>query len=408
MHNRNNAVVLQSGGPTAVINKSLHGICCSWQRTKAKIYGSLFGINGLLENKMIELDAVRPMKMKEVSESPSSALGSARFNLQDRSGFKNEILEKIFETFDRLGIGFCFLIGGDDSRENTCTISEYSEQIGYEVFVIHVPKTIANDLTFTHHSPGFASAAKFVVMAVTGTDLDNRSIPGVMIDVVMGRNAGWLAASSKLARKNGKMGPHFIYLPESSFSIPDFLQDIEHSMVELGRAHIVVAEGIAEKDSIIKYIDGIGGTEFLKQLCGIDDFNHPQLSGNGLLGAILCHLIKTRLKIKRVRTNTFDYLQRSFPVFSCIDQLQATMVGCKAVDLALDGANYGMVAIGSDEFHYNDEIGFVSLGKIFKNGGRKTKTVPKDIIVDNNGVSDAFDVYMGPLIDRMPVVEFLF
>ena len=405
MSKKVNAVVLQSGGPTAVINKSLYGVYSAWQITKTKIYGALFGISGILKNRIIDLNTLNRALMQGASECPSAALGSARFNLQG----KNEILAKIFEVFDQLNVGCCFLIGGDDSRENANTIFEYAKQAGYDLTVIHIPKTIDNDLTYTHHSPGFASAAKFIANAVIGTDLDNRSLPGVLIDVVMGRNAGWLAASSILAKRNKEMGPHFIYLPESDFSVLKFVNDVSDSVFTCGRAHIVVAEGVSEKPCIAEYVNQIGGTDFLSRLCGTDDFGNTQLSGNGFFGAILCHLLKTNInKSIRVRANTFDYLQRSFPIFSRTDQQQAYMVGKKAVQYALDGRSNIMVTIGSEEFRYNDPIGFISLGKVFKDGKGKIKTVPKNIIIEGNQISDDFRTYMGPLTDGLPEVNLLF
>ncbi|MCX6760241.1 MAG: diphosphate--fructose-6-phosphate 1-phosphotransferase [Candidatus Nealsonbacteria bacterium] len=404
-----NAVVLQSGGPTAVINKSLYGVYSAWQAINAEIYGSLFGVNGILENRVINLNTLNKALIQSASECPSAALGSARFNLQDENGFKKEVLAKIFMVFDQLDIGYCFLIGGDDSRENANTLFEYAKQIGYDLIVIHIPKTIDNDLTFTHHGPGFASAAKFIAMAVMGIDLDNRAFPGVMIDVVMGRNAGWLAASSMLAKRNEKMGPHFIYLPESDFSIENFLSDVSDSVSTCGRAHVVVAEGVSEKPCIVEYVSQIGGTEFLSRLCGVDDFKHAQLSGNGFFGTILRHLLETNLKKSiRVRANTFDYLQRSFPLFSKADQHQAYMVGKKAVHFALDERSNIMVTVGTEEFRYNDAIDFVSLEQVFKDGRGQIKTVPKDIIVKGNKISDDFKTYMGPLVDGLPEVNLLF
>lgn len=411
MQTKANAMVLQSGGPTAVINKSLYGVYSSWQkqRPSAKIYGSLFGVSGILENKIIDLTSLDPVTIEKISNSPSAALGSARYNLRAKTGPKDLALYKIFAVFSRLNIGFCFLIGGDDSRKNADTIYKHARKIGYELVVIFIPKTIDNDLTFTHHCPGFASAAKFIAMAVTGIDLDNRAIPGLMINIVMGRNVGWLAASSVVAKKNEKMGPHLIYLPESNFSIPNFISDIENAMSRFGRANLVVAEGISEKPCIVQYLNEIHGTEFLSQLCGVDDFGHVQLSGNGIFGAILCHIVKTKTRIKRIRVNTFDYLQRSFPLFSKIDQRQAFEVGAKAVDSALKGeVNNAMVAIGTDDFRYNDEIRLVPLEEVFKNVKHEIKTVPGEVIADGNQISSDFLIYMGPLAEKIPAVDLLF
>lgn len=404
-----NGLVLQSGGPTMVINKSVQGLYDSWRFNAGKLYGSLYGLKGLLKEDLIDFGKVSSDQMLAIANTPSATLGTARYNLRDKEGkLKLDDLKKIFEVFDAYQIGHVFIIGGDDSRENSYAILEYARENGIEITAFALSKTIDNDLTFTHHCPGFGSAAKFVVWAVAGIDLDNQAMPGAIIDVVMGRGAGWLAASAILARRGKDWGPHLIYVPEADFSQEKFLADIDKVLKKNNRVHLIVSEGVAEKLAIKHYIEVIGGEEFLRELCGQDAFGHPQLSGTGVFGAVLSYIIKKNLKVKRVRANTFDYPQRSFPIFSKLDRKQAYLVGCQAAELdKLGEVDNAMITVGEDVFEYNDKIDYVSLDEIFKEGRGKTKLLPEKVIAEGNNISDGYRDYLGPLIDQLPDVQTL-
>lgn len=421
---RKNAVVLQSGGPTAVINCSLFGIINAWRQTSDKIlYGVWNGIRGLLERddktkkpKVTQLYPHEDLnKIVDIRNSPSAALGSSRYSLRNKDGeIRLGEVSKIFEALKELEVGYVFLIGGEDSRENTRCIAQYAGHFDANIRVIHVPKTIDNDLTFTHHSPGYLSAAQFAINAVAGLDLDNRAMGGVMIDVVMGRTTGWIAAATSVCRKlfsssvgihylgkrepthaESSAGPHLIYIPESDFNIEDFLRDVSQTMDKFGRAHVVVSEGVAEKTAIKLYLEGIPGHSFLEELCGVDDFGHAQLSGNGILGSVLSHAIKNKLGIKRVRANTFDYLQRSFPAASEIDQQEAIKVGEFAVKIAREGKTNAMVTVGDhDKIHYSGRIKWIDLMEVFKEGVPKIRTVPKELIQGTNWIAEEMEFYL--------------
>lgn len=405
-----NAVVLQSGGPTAVINRTLIGILEAWTiYGRGILFGSLFGIKGLLNNKLIALYPTNCLRLHKIGLSPSAALGTSRHSLK-KSGKPNEKdLEIIFENLIENHIGYVFLIGGEDSRENGHTLSLYLKDKESDIVVVHVPKTIDNDLTLTHHSPGYGSAAQFVVEAVAGIDLDNRAMPGVVIDIIMGRSAGWLTAAAFLARKcvypislsSQKSlivnpGPHLIYLPETPFSIEKFLADIDLTMRNCGRSHIALAEGIAEHKEITDYIENLGGTSFLKEICGKDSFGHPQLSGNGVLGLMLCHMVKRGLNPKRVRANTFDQLQRSFNMVSKTDAKEAYKVGAYAVKHAVRDRRHMMVVIeNGDESSSSLKITHADISAAFVDGQPRIKLFPEQFIVNGHSISDSFEGYMG-------------
>jgi len=392
-----NAVVLQSGGPTAVINASLFGVQNRWVQTRknCKIFGSKFGITGLICDNLVDITR---MYLTKTSGTPSASLGTARHSLRNHS---KKGIDAILKNLVKYRIGHVFIIGGDDSRENTFDLVTHAEKRKYPLQVIHIPKTVDNDLSHTHHCPGYASAAQYVVWAVKGIDLDNRALPGVTIDIVMGRDTGWLAAASVLAQTGENCGPHLIYTPEMKFSKDKFLSDIEVVMAYHKRVHAVVSEGIIESMCVKELIREAGLGNFALGLGGQDDFGHIQLSGTGLLGALLSYMIKTELKIKRVRSNSLEYPQRSFPMQSVADFKQAAEVGTKAVDFDEEGQTNVMVALGdSTQIVYNHDIFPVDLDDVFKEGAETKKPLPKRMIIDENGIDRAeFMAYIGPMID---------
>lgn len=414
------AVVLQSGGPTAVINASLIGIAEAWQEMNdGKLFGALYGVKGLIDGNLVLLYPRNDFqKLRSVNYSPSAALGSSRHSLRDKSGKskENELLE-IFSVLKRQNIKFVFLIGGEDSRENAHTISLFARSQQIDISVAHIPKTIDNDLTLTHHSPGFGSASQFLINAVAGLELENRAMKGILIDVAMGRNSGWLAASASVAKLcfasvpedferqhylavnhcEESFGPHLVYLPEVNFQKEKFLADIFDVEKKYGRAHVVVSEGIAEHKEVKNYSRKLFGEEFLTAMCGSDDFGHPQINGD-MLGLVLCHLARTGLKNShRVRSETFGHLQRSFPMFSEADSQQAFDCGEYAVRQARTGREkFIAVVLGKEHSLCNSsKVSHANLDDAFKDGRPKIKTFPQELIENGNQISTTFRDYIG-------------
>ncbi len=330
---KGNMLIAQSGGPSMVINRSLVGAIQEAKRHKEiqGIYGSLHGIKGVLDENMIDLRKESKANLEAVAVTPSSALGSVR-----KKPTEEECL-KIFGIMLKYNIRYFFYIGGNDSAETTHIINEHARKINYACRCFHIPKTIDNDLLENDHTPGFGSAAKFVACAVMGGDLDNRALPGVKIDVVMGRHAGFLTAAAALARVNPDDGPHLIYLPERPFSMKQYVEDVKRVYAKLGRCVVVVSEGVSDAE---------GSAIATKFTTETDSHGNVQLSGTGALGDLLANEIKTQTKITRVRADTFGYLQRSFPgLISEMDAREAWAVGELAVRWAFGKDSDGSVVI---------------------------------------------------------------
>jgi 6-phosphofructokinase 1 len=328
-------LVAQGGGPTAVINQSLAGVVLEARRFPgiASVYGARHGVRGIVNEDFLDLSQETASQLELVARTPAAALGSTR----DKPDLK--YCQEIFKVLKAHQIGQFFYIGGNDSSDTVRIVAEQAQAEGYALRCLHIPKTIDNDLMGNDHTPGFPSAARFVVQAFAGANLDNSALPGVYVGVVMGRHAGFLTAAAALARTQPDDGPHLVYLPERVFSIDSFLADVKAVHDRLGRCVIAVSEGIHDAD----------GSAIASQLAKSverDAHGNVQLSGTGALADLLCDAIKERLKIKRVRGDTFGYLQRSFlGCVSEVDQREAREVGEKAVQYAMGGHGDGSVAI---------------------------------------------------------------
>ena len=396
----NNMVIAQSGGPSMVINASLVGAVLAAKKAGAKIgkiLGARHGIQGILGRDYIDLRKPSTKKLEAIALTPSSALGSCRMKPTP------EDCRKIFEEFKRLDVGFFFYIGGNDSADAARIIGEEAEKDGYPLVVYHIPKTIDNDLRSCDHTPGFASAARFVACAIKGDDLDNRALGGVKIDVIMGRDAGFLTAASALARENKGDGPHLIYLPERPFSMDGFVNDVQAVMKKYGRCVVAVSEGIRDENGESIGARFAGGEK--------DSHGNVQMSGTGALGDYLAKFLKEKAAIKRVRADTFGYLQRSFPgVASEIDVEEAGMAGYAAVQAALlaskgvDGVPVkGTVGIGrAKSKEYKPE--FFALPA--QAAAKYTRSVPDKFIAKNgHDVTKAFIDYAKSLVGELPHCE---
>ncbi len=396
----NNMVIAQSGGPSMVINASLAGAVVAAKKAGVKIgkiLGARHGIKGILERDYIDLRKPSAKKLEAIALTPSSALGSCRMKPTA------DDCRKIFEEFKRLDVGFFFYIGGNDSADAARIIGEEAEKDGYPLVVYHIPKTIDNDLRSCDHTPGFASAARFVACAIKGDDLDNRALGGVKIDVIMGRDAGFLTAASALARENKGDGPHLIYLPERPFSLDAFVKDVQAAMKKHGRCVVAVSEGIRDGNGESIGARFAGGEK--------DSHGNVQMSGTGALGDYLAKYLKEKASIKRVRADTFGYLQRSFPgIASEVDVDEAGMAGYAAVQAALLAAK----GIGGIPVKGTIGIGRAK-GKAYKPeftalpaqaAAKFTRSVPDKYIAKNgHDVTKAFIDYVKPLVGDLPHCE---
>jgi 6-phosphofructokinase len=385
-----NMVVCQSGGPTAVINQSLVGAVIEARKHKqiANVYGAMHGVAGLLTGEFIDLTHESVANLEIVADTPSSALGSARMKPTAAD------CGKIFKVLKKYDIGYFFYIGGNDSAENAYIINEQAKAERFPLHCFHVPKTIDNDLRENDHTPGYASAAKFVACAVMGDDLDNRALPGVKIDVIMGRDAGFLTAAAALGRRHEDDGPHLIYLPERPFAASRFVRDVKAVYKRLGRCVIAVSEGIVDHHGVPI------AKKFSKET---DEYGNVQLSGSGALGDLLANEIRKKTNISRVRADTFGYLQRSFPgVVSERDAREARAVGVAAVREAAKGHRTGSIAIRRRQGrNYRIHLECVPLKKV----ARDTRHVPDRFInSDCNNVTKAFLNYAKPMVGPLPLI----
>jgi 6-phosphofructokinase 1 len=388
----NNAVIGQSGGPTSVINQSLVGVIEEKARSGhiGKLLGSYHGVRGIVEDKFISLDDLKPDLLARIAQTPAAALGSTR-DKPDQA-----YCQKILDSFKRHNIGYFFYIGGNDSADTARIVHDLARKEGYPLSVFHIPKTIDNDLRVHDHCPGYGSAARFVAAGVLGDDLDNASLPGVKIDVLMGRNAGFLTAASVLARRRPSDGPHLIYVPEVPLSQDKFLADVQSVYSKHGRCLVCVSEGLQGPD-------GQTWTERIASNLDMDAHKNIQLSGLGTLGDYMGELVKKKLSIKRVRSDTFGYPQRSFPGFtSAVDSAEARMVGVQAVKYSVDSANtQGSVAMRRvSDSPYRVETFLTPLETV----ARDTKSMDPAYIEGGNNVTEAFIRYARPLVGELPVV----
>jgi len=377
-------LVAQGGGPTAVINQSLVGVVLEARRHKGidLVYGARHGVRGIVDEDFVDLTRETSHNLELVAGTPSSALGSTR-DKPDAA-----YCHRIFTVLKAHGIGHFFNIGGNDSSDVVRIIADEARAASYPLRCIHIPKTIDNDLVGNDHTPGFPSAARFVAQAFAGANLDNAALPGVYIGVVMGRHAGFLTAASALGKKFPDDGPHLIYLPERVFDIDRFLADVQSVHQRHGRCVVAVSEGIHDA----------AGVPILAKLAKDmerDAHGNVQLSGSGALADLLCEEIKQKLGIKRVRGDTFGYLQRSFVgCVSDVDQREAREVGEKAVQFAMWGDRDGSVAIQRTGY-YSVDYNLVPLETV----AGKTRTMEDHFIADSGtDVTDAFRLYLRPLL----------
>ena len=381
----------QSGGPTAVINASAYGVIRAALDAEeiTTVYGAAHGIRGVLDDKLYIMDEEDPAELKLLLNTPSSELGSCRYKISDPEKDDTDY-KRILEIFKKYNVRYFFYNGGNDSMDTCNKISRYMESVGYECRVMGVPKTIDNDLFGTDHCPGFASAAKYIATSCMEINKDARVYDNGMITVVeiMGRHAGWLAASAALATEFGS-GPDLIYLPELDFDMDKFLSDVDKIYAKSGKVLVAVSEGI-------HYADGSFVSE--AKTSATDGFGHAQLGG---LAAMLAEVIKKHTGAK-VRGIELSLLQRcGAHLASRTDIEEAFGAGQEAVRQAVSGTTGKMVAFEREyiEGKYHCKMVLLPLSSV----ANYEKKVPLEWInEDGNGLKHEFIDYALPLIQGEP------
>jgi len=400
------AIVAQSGGPSAVINQSLVGVIEGLRGSPSitKILGARHGVRGMLENDVTDLSGVDQDMLDKVGATPSAALGSTR-DKPDRA-----YCESVLEVFKKLDVRYLFYIGGNDSSDTCRIVHELAVEAGYSLHAFHVPKTIDNDLVHNDHTPGYASAARYVAMAFMGDNLDNRALPGIKINVVMGRHAGFLTGAAGLLRAREDDGPHLILMPERPFDFDDVLAEVDRVYSKLGRCLIAVSEGVQDRD-------GTAVAALLSEVQERDAHGNIRLSGTGALGDELSTYISRKLtptggKAPRTRADTLGYAQRYWPDASPIDQREAREVGRFAASQALSGHESGSITIQrtsgpgspSPSIPYAIDLHRVELTDV----AAKTRHMPDDFIEsDGRDVTEAFRDWLRPMVGSLPEVGWL-
>lgn len=394
--NKKNCIVAQSGGPTVAINASLAGVVkgvrdCEKYDT---LYGSVNGILGILHNNLINLSELVPddVTLNILKHTPSMYLGSCRYKLPDVET-SPEIYTQIFEMFEKLNIGAFFYIGGNDSMDTALKLSKYAASINSDVCILGIPKTIDNDLCATDHTPGFGSAAKYIASSILEISHDTFSYPvkSVTIIEVMGRDAGWLTASSVLARNEYNTAPHLVYLPETAFDTDIFISDVKALLEKQNSVIVAVSEGI--RDANGNYISAASQT--------VDGFGHNHLSG---AGKCLENIVKKHVDVK-IRSIEINVLQRSSAhISSATDLNEAFHLGNSAVLLAAKGKTGYMVTVRRlFSAPYEVAYEYADVSKI----ANKIKKVPREWINEaGNDVLNPMYDYLKPLIVGEPEISY--
>lgn len=387
---KKNAVVGQSGGPTAVINASLYGTVYEALNREDEIgtvYGMINGIEGFLNDQVMDMAPLEESKELElIRTTPGSYLGSCRYKLPE--DLNDPVYPQLFARFEAYNIGYFFYIGGNDSMDTVSKLSRYAEKTSSDIRVIGIPKTIDNDLVETDHTPGFGSAAKYVAstvreIAIDASVYDNKK--SVTIVEIMGRHAGWLTAASALARKFEHDNPVLIYLPETDFDQDAFIEKVRTSLETTPNLVVCISEGIHDNTGtfICEYSNDVG----------TDTFGHKMLTGSG---KYLENLVKERLGVK-VRSVELNVCQRcSSSMLSKTDQKEAIASGAYGVKAALNGASGKMVAferLDGDDYQIDYVLKDVN---VICN---QEKCVPAAwITADGSDVTEDFIRYARPLI----------
>ena len=384
-----NAIVAQSGGPTAVINSSVCGVIQEAKRSKkiSRVLAANNGILGVLKEELFDVSAEKPATIEALKRTPSAAMGSCRHKLKSLDQAKADF-DRVLDVFKAHQIRYFFYAGGNDSMDTADKINNLAAHRGYELVCIGIPKTIDNDLACTDHCPGYGSVAKYVATCAMEAGRDTDALythDTCTILEVMGRNAGWIAAATGLAARTEEDAPHLVYMPEAAFTWQNFINDVREVYKRLGRVFIVVGEGL--KDENGKYVTADTGA-FAK-----DSFGHLQLGG---VADMLKNVIEKEVCIK-ARTQKLGTNQRTAMHFASLtDVNEAYMCGKAAVKAALNGVNGKMITlVRAGGTKYKCTTGLAELRDV-ANGEKK---VPRDYINERgNHITEACRRYIGPLI----------
>lgn len=380
-----NAIYAQSGGVTAVINASACGVIQTARKHPehiGKVFAAKNGIIGALNQDLIDTSLEDDATIAKLLQTPSGAFGSCRYKLKD----DGDEFDRLLEVFKAHDIGYFFYNGGGDSQDTANKVANMSQAAGYPITCIGIPKTVDNDLPFTDTCPGFGSVAKYVAISTLEAGFDVASMAAsstkVFILEVMGRHAGWIAASSGLAGPDNSQPPHIILFPEVPFQQIKFLRRVAECVEMYGYCVVVVSEGIRNTEG-----------KFLSDAGVRDAFGHAQLGG---VAPVIAQLIKSELKLK-YHWAVADYLQRAARhIASAVDVEQAYALGQAAVELALSGHNAIMpIIVRQQDTPYRWSINHVALDKV----ANQEKKMPADFISeDGMGITDACRRYLTPLI----------
>jgi len=397
-----NAIVGQSGGPTAAINATLAGVIEGALGSKMidTVYGMRYGIEGLLSENTVVLNGIfeNEKNLELLKQTPAAYLGSCRKKLPSPTSDKAEdkaLYGKLFEILEKLNIGYFFYIGGNDSMDTVAKMTVYAESIGADIKIIGVPKTIDNDLMATDHTPGFGSAAKYIATVTQEIirDCAVYTVKAVTVIEIMGRDAGWLTAASAIGKKIGGYAPDFVYLPEVAFDMESFLRDVESAFEKHPNVVIAVSEGVRMADG--RYVGEA------TQSGSVDIFGHKYLGGTG---NTLTEAVKQRFGCK-VRAVELNLPQRcAGHLLSKTDIEESVCIGKSAVEAATDGVSGEMMLfereVGSA---YACKVGHKSVMDI----ANAARSVPREFINERgNNVTDECVEYLAPLIDGEYPVSF--
>ncbi len=382
-----NMVYIQSGGPTSVINTSFYGAIKEAKRHPeliGHIYGSQHGIEGLIDDDLIDIGLEDEEQIELLLQTPGSILGTTRRKLP--KDIEDPIYAKIIENIKKHEIKYVFVNGGNDSMDTCHKLATLVERLGLDIIVIGVPKTIDNDLACTDHSLGFPSAAKFVINTVNSliSDASCFKVGKVHIVEVMGRDAGWLTASADVLPEGHR--PHLIYIPERKFDLEKFLVDVKAVYDREGYAMICISEGL----------------QFPRDMSNVrvDGFGHAQLGG---AATELCHIVENRLNLP-TRAVELSLTQRACPVYvSKVDQEEAIKTGELAVQAALRGETGKMIIFkrtSSHPYHIDFELADLSLV------ANAVSLIPQSMMKDDTEMDESFREYIRPLIHGEVEVKF--
>lgn len=383
-----NLIVAQSGGPTTAINATLAGVIKEWlsENNGARVYGARFGVEGILKENIIDLTELSEDDLDKLMRTPSSALGSCRYKLSDPKEDESDF-KRVVEVFRKYELGSFVYIGGNDSMDTVCRLSEYFNEKGITDIVVNgAPKTIDNDLCGIDHCPGFGSAAKYIatVCSELAREVKVYDKENILIVEIMGRHAGWLTAAAALAAEKDSEVPYLIYLSEVKFSVDKFVADLKEVMKKSKNVIVALSEGTVIEQTGVNQADADGE---------VDAFGHKQLAGNG---RILENVLKDELKYK-ARYIELSLIQRcASHCMSETDIMESVELGRVAVRLGLEGKSGRMARLTrvSDE-PYKIEYSSVDIKEV----ANLEKKVPSEWINEaRNGVTEEMLSYLRPLV----------